>query len=135
MADAGDDGTWDAARAGWASTSRAASLSIRPWNFVSAERPHLLYSLTNSFTSVAVGLAIADGLLSLDDRVVDVLPDHVPDDVSEQGRRLTVHHPLSMTARTPHRQPCRGLATGAGRPGERLPARTVSPCRGNAAHL
>ncbi|WP_438010714.1 serine hydrolase domain-containing protein [Sorangium sp. So ce321] len=68
------------------------------WAPYSAERPHLLYSLTKSFTSVAVGLAIADGLLSLDDRVVDVLPDHVPADIPEQGRRLTVHHLLSMTA-------------------------------------
>src|SRR3954454_8778115 len=67
------------------------------WAPYSAERPHLLYSLTKSFTSIAVGLAIADGLLSLDDRVADVLPDHVPADVSEQGRRLTVHHLLSMT--------------------------------------
>ncbi|MEU0413463.1 serine hydrolase [Streptomyces griseorubiginosus] len=71
------------------------------WAPYSAERPHLLYSLTKSFTSVAVGLAIADGLLSLEDRVVDVLPDHVPADVSEQGRRLTVHHLLSMTAGHP----------------------------------
>ncbi|MER7244911.1 serine hydrolase domain-containing protein [Kribbella sp. NPDC000426] len=68
------------------------------WTPYSAERPHLLYSLTKSFTSIAVGLAIADGLLSVDDRVVDVLPDHVPSDVSEQGRRITVHHLLSMTA-------------------------------------
>ncbi|MFF0309591.1 serine hydrolase domain-containing protein [Streptosporangium sp. NPDC004379] len=67
------------------------------WAPYSAERPHLLYSLTKSFTSIAVGLVIADGLLSLDDRVVDVLPDHVPADISEQGRRLTVHHLLSMT--------------------------------------
>lgn len=71
------------------------------WAPYSAERPHLLYSLTKSFTSVAVGLAIADGLLSLDDRVVDVLPDHVPAGISEQGRRLAVHHLLSMT--TGHR--------------------------------
>ncbi len=71
------------------------------WAPYSAERPHLLYSLTKSFTSVAVGLAIADGLLSLDDRVVDVLPDHVPVDVSEQGSRITVHHLLSMTAGHP----------------------------------
>lgn len=71
------------------------------WAPYSADRPHLLYSLTKSFTSVAVGLAIGDGLLSLDDRVVDVLPDHVPADVSEQGRRLTVHHLLTMT--TGHR--------------------------------
>src|SRR3954452_19787902 len=59
------------------------------WAPYSAERPHLLYSLTKSFTSVAVGLTIADGLLSLDDRIVDVLPDHVPADVSAQGRRIT----------------------------------------------
>lgn len=71
------------------------------WAPYSADRPHLLYSLTKSFTSVAVGLAIADGLLSPDDRVVDVLPDHVPADVSEQGRRLTVHHLLSMTTGHP----------------------------------
>jgi CubicO group peptidase (beta-lactamase class C family) len=68
------------------------------WAPYSADRPHLLYSVTKSFTSMAVGLTIADGLLSLDDRVVDVLPDHVPADISEQGRRLTVHHLLSMTA-------------------------------------
>ncbi|MEE1929367.1 serine hydrolase domain-containing protein [Streptomyces sp. TRM 70351] len=68
------------------------------WAPYSAGRPHLLYSLTKSFTSVAVGLAVADGLLAPDDRVVDVLPDHVPAGLPEQGRRLTVHHLLSMTA-------------------------------------
>jgi CubicO group peptidase (beta-lactamase class C family) len=68
------------------------------WAPYSAGRPHLLYSLTKSFTSVAVGLAITDGLLSLDDRVVDVLPDHVPAGISQQARRVTVHHLLSMTS-------------------------------------
>jgi hypothetical protein len=68
------------------------------WAPYSAGRPHLLYSLTKSFTSIAVGLAIADGLLSLDDRVAAVLPGHVPAGISEQGRRITVHHLLSMTA-------------------------------------
>ncbi|MEV6849924.1 serine hydrolase domain-containing protein [Actinoplanes sp. NPDC051411] len=71
------------------------------WAPYSADRPQLIYSLTKSFTSTAVGLAVADGLLSLDDRVVDVLPDQVPDDVSEQGRRITVHHLLSMTSGHP----------------------------------
>ncbi|MFI7030424.1 serine hydrolase domain-containing protein [Microbispora rosea] len=71
------------------------------WAPYSAGRPHLLYSLTKSFTAVAVGLAIADGLLALDDRVVDVLPGHVPAGISEQARRITVHHLLSMT--TGHR--------------------------------
>lgn len=71
------------------------------WAPYSTERPHLLYSLTKTFTAVAVGLAVEDGLLTLDDRVVDVLPDHVPTDASDQARRLTVHHLLTMT--TGHR--------------------------------
>src|ERR1700754_3540428 len=68
------------------------------WAPYSAGRPHLLYSLTKSFTSVAVGLAIADGLLSLEDRVVDVLPDQVPADISPRGRQVNIHHLLSMTS-------------------------------------
>lgn len=67
------------------------------WAPYSADQPHLLYSLTKSFTSVAVGIAVNDGLLRLDDRVVDILPDHVPDDASEQARALTVQHLLTMT--------------------------------------
>jgi CubicO group peptidase (beta-lactamase class C family) len=68
------------------------------WAPFTAARPHLLYSLTKSFTAMAVGLAISDGLLALDDRVVDVLPDRVPAGISAQARRITVHHLLSMTA-------------------------------------
>jgi CubicO group peptidase (beta-lactamase class C family) len=71
------------------------------WAPYSPERPHLLYSLTKSFTSIAVGFAVADGLLGLDDRVVDVLEDHVPVDVTPWARQLTVHHLLTMT--TGHR--------------------------------
>jgi CubicO group peptidase (beta-lactamase class C family) len=68
------------------------------WAPFSAGRPHLLYSLTKSFVSIAVGIAVGDGLLSVEDRVVDVLPEHVPGDVSAQGRRITVHHLLTMTS-------------------------------------
>lgn len=71
------------------------------WAPFSRDRPHLLYSLTKSFTSIAVGFAIADGLLRLDDRVVDVLDDHVPARVSRRARQLSVHHLLTMT--TGHR--------------------------------
>ncbi|WP_030463680.1 serine hydrolase [Kitasatospora sp. NRRL B-11411] len=71
------------------------------WAPYTAERPHLLYSLTKSFTAVAVGLAVADGLLDPADRVVDVLPEHVPAGLVGQGRRITVHHLLTMTAGHP----------------------------------
>jgi CubicO group peptidase (beta-lactamase class C family) len=71
------------------------------WAPYSPGRAHLLYSLTKSFTSVAVGLAVADGLLGLDDRVADVLPDHVPAGLSPRAGQLTVRHLLTMT--TGHR--------------------------------
>jgi CubicO group peptidase (beta-lactamase class C family) len=40
------------------------------WSPYSAESPHSLYSLSKSFTATAVGLAIAEGKLSLDDAVL-----------------------------------------------------------------
>ncbi len=71
------------------------------WAPYSADRPHLLYSLTKSFTSIAVGFAVSDGLLRLDDRIADVLDDHVPAELSARARQLSVHHLLTMT--TGHR--------------------------------
>lgn len=71
------------------------------WAPFSRDRPHLLYSLTKSFIPIAVGFAVADGRLGLDDLVVDVLPDHVPAGVSPWARQLSVHHLLTMT--TGHR--------------------------------
>ncbi|WP_200934735.1 serine hydrolase domain-containing protein [Microbacterium sp. Leaf159] len=68
------------------------------WTPCAADDPHLLYSLTKSFTAMGVGLVVDDGLLSLDDRVVDVLPDHVPDDMPAGAGLLTVEHLLTMTA-------------------------------------
>ncbi|WP_341957400.1 serine hydrolase domain-containing protein [Microbacterium sp. LWH13-1.2] len=68
------------------------------WAPYSADEPHLLYSLTKSFTAMGVGLVVDDGLLTLDDRIVDVLPHHVPDDIPAEARVLTVQHLLTMTA-------------------------------------
>ncbi|MFJ8395302.1 serine hydrolase [Streptomyces sp. NPDC094144] len=96
------------------------------WAPYAADRPHLLYSLTKSFTSIAVGLAIGDGLLSPDDRVVDVLPDRVPARVSEQGRRITVHHLLSTTSGHPT-DSRRGVGAGTRRPRRRAGERPARP--------
>src|ERR1700731_2127144 len=40
------------------------------WNPYDAATPHILYSLSKSFTSTAVGLAIGEGKMSLDDEVL-----------------------------------------------------------------
>lgn len=66
------------------------------------DRPSALYSLSKTFTASAVGLAVGEGLVGLDDLVVDLLPDAVPaDGLSDDERarlgRLTVRHLLTMT--------------------------------------
>ncbi len=40
---------------------------------------HPLYSFTKSFTSTAIGFAVQEGILSLDDRLVDIFPEEVPE--------------------------------------------------------
>ncbi|MDQ2782164.1 MAG: beta-lactamase family protein [Actinomycetota bacterium] len=72
------------------------------WAPYAPDRVHLLYSLSKSFTSTAVGFCVAEGRFALDDRVVDLLPEHTPDNVAERVSALTVHHLLSMS--TGHRE-------------------------------
>ena len=48
------------------------------WSPYRLDERHLLFSLSKSVLSVAVGLAVADGRLSLDERVVDLLADECP---------------------------------------------------------
>ena len=55
------------------------------WSPYDAASPHSLYSLSKSFTSTAVGMAIAEGKLSLDDDVLKFFPEDAP---AEQGKNL-----------------------------------------------
>ena len=52
------------------------------WKPYAADEPHMLFSLSKSFTSTAVGLAIADGKLKLDDPILRFFPDDAPADPS-----------------------------------------------------
>ena len=61
------------------------------------DRPHMLFSLSKSFTSAAVGLAASEGLLGIDDLVLGHFPDLAPDDPSAHLRALRVRHLLTMT--------------------------------------
>ena len=68
------------------------------WSPYGPELPHALYSLSKSFVSTAMGLAVAEGLLSVDDFVVSLLPDDCPANVSEHLAALRVRHLLTMTS-------------------------------------
>lgn len=55
------------------------------------------YSASKSFTSAAVGIAIDEGLLKLEDKVIDFFPESVPKNVSSELKSLTVKHLLTMS--------------------------------------
>lgn len=58
--------------------------------------PHMLYSLSKSFTSTAAGLAIAENRFSLDDTVISFFPNDLPPEVSDNLRAMRVRHLLAM---------------------------------------
>ena len=62
------------------------------------DTPHILYSVSKSVTSCAVGIAIEEGYFDLDTAVADVFPEFVPEKDYERFTRITVRHLLSMTA-------------------------------------
>ncbi len=55
------------------------------------------WSISKSFVSCAVGIAIEEGLLSLDEYVCDAFKDYVPREASENLTSLKVKHLLTMT--------------------------------------
>jgi CubicO group peptidase (beta-lactamase class C family) len=67
------------------------------WKPYAAELPHTLFSLSKSFTSTAVGLAVADGKLSVDDEVLKFFPGDAPAQPSEHLRQMRVRDLLSMS--------------------------------------
>jgi CubicO group peptidase (beta-lactamase class C family) len=67
------------------------------WKPYAPEHRHVLYSLSKSFTSSAVGFAIAEGLISIDDEVMRYFPDQVPTNVSANLKAMRVRDILTMT--------------------------------------
>ncbi|MBS1839098.1 MAG: beta-lactamase family protein [Actinobacteria bacterium] len=67
------------------------------WSPHRSGQARLVYSLSKSFTGAALGLALGDGLLSLDDLVVDHLGDLMAD-ADETTRRMRIRHIASMSS-------------------------------------
>ena len=62
-----------------------------------ADSLHLLASCSKSFASTAVGFAVAEGLFTLDDRIVGLLPEKVDGAPHEFIAAMTVRHLLTMS--------------------------------------
>ncbi len=71
------------------------------WAPYRADGVQLVYSVSKTFTSCAVGLAEAEGLLRMDERLVDLFPEAAAV-AGPRAARLTLHDVLSMS--TGHRE-------------------------------
>jgi CubicO group peptidase (beta-lactamase class C family) len=67
------------------------------WAPYAASQPHMLYSLTKSFTSTAVGLAVSEGRMSVDDTVLQYFPDDAPPAPSDNLKAMRVADLLRMS--------------------------------------
>ena len=60
--------------------------------------PHILHSVSKTFTATAVGMLYDQGLLSLDDKVIDYFPEYLPENVNDNLKALQIRHLLTMNS-------------------------------------
>lgn len=65
------------------------------WSPYEHEHPHMLFSVSKSFTSTAVGLAVNEGYFLLDDKVLSFF--QTPIEVSDNLASMKVRHLLTMS--------------------------------------
>ncbi|HET7517323.1 MAG TPA: serine hydrolase domain-containing protein, partial [Actinomycetes bacterium] len=68
------------------------------WAPHTPERTRLLYSLSKSFTSTALGFALEEGRFGLDDTVVSHFPELDQDITDPRSRSVTLRHLASMAS-------------------------------------
>ena len=81
------------------------------WSPYAAERKHTLYSLSKSFTSTAVGLAISEGHFTVDSPVLSFFKAEAPETVSKNLAAMKVKDLLTMS--TGHAKDTIGVMRGS----------------------
>jgi CubicO group peptidase (beta-lactamase class C family) len=67
------------------------------WAPEAADKTHVLYSLSKSFTSTAAGLAVAEGKLNIEDPVLKFFPEDAPPSPSDNLKAMRVKDLLTMS--------------------------------------
>ena len=68
------------------------------WKPYSPDIPHILFSLSKSFTSVAVGLAQDEGLLKISDTLISYFPEYDAVVTDPRMRSVTLRNLLTMAS-------------------------------------
>lgn len=67
------------------------------WKPFNKDFNHRMYSVTKSFVSVAIGLCVEDGLLELDDPIIEYFPEKIKKEPGEYLKKQTIRDMLTMT--------------------------------------
>lgn len=59
------------------------------------------YSVAKSFTTAAIGMLWDDGILDVNERIVDLFSDILPEGMDERWQTMTIHHLLTHTCGFP----------------------------------
>src|SRR3984957_9885763 len=73
----------------------AVGVELYKWPY-RATQPRIMHSVAKSFTAVAIGLALEEGALHLDDKVVSFFPSELPAIVDDKLAAMTVEDLLTM---------------------------------------
>ena len=68
-----------------------------PFGVNAPDRNHPMWSVSKTWACMAVGFAVAEGRLTVDDQVISFFPDDLPSEISENLAALQVKHLLSFT--------------------------------------
>ena len=58
---------------------------------------HSLFSVSKSFTSLAIGFLIDEGKICVDDYIHTYFPELINEDINKENLKIKIHHLLSMT--------------------------------------
>ena len=67
------------------------------WAPYDRETPHIMYSFSKSLTAAAIGFAEQEGVLSLDEKLIDIFPEESPEDPSENLKKADIRSLLTMS--------------------------------------
>ncbi len=68
------------------------------WNPYKPDLVHTMYSVSKSFTATAIGFAVTEKKITVEDKVISFFPEDVPAQVSPYLAELRIRDLLSMTA-------------------------------------
>ena len=67
------------------------------WKPYDSVTPQTMFSFSKSITSTAIGFAVQEGLVSLDEKLVDLFPEEAPENPSENLKAADVYSLLTMS--------------------------------------